>query len=305
MFIIIEGADKTGKTTLSNAIIEKFGSKYVHFGKPKKHPATEYAEYALENNGNLVLDRFYLGELVYGPLLRGKAGIDDVEFATIERILRKKQAILIQTTTNSALANKRLLVSTQDEAVNTTQNKLAAEGFRLVGATSNIQHHILYDGSTYENLAELLEKLAVLRAIVEPNQAKINKVCTGIGTPVGRKIVFVGEAVNKKVTWLNLPFDRGFSSKFLLDSFKAAGVPENKVYLCNADKLKKAEVDFLRNDPTVFVALGKKAEAKLKELNVSCYALPHPQWVKRFHWQTKDEYAKDIKSILVNNNDIL
>lgn len=298
MFIIIEGADKTGKTTLSDAIIKRFGSEYVHFGKPKKHPATEYAEYALANDGNLVLDRFYLGELVYGPLLRGKAGIDDVEFATIERILRKKQAILIQTTTNSTLANKRLLVSTQDEAVNTDQNVLAARGFTEVGKRSNIQHHILYDGSTYENLAELLNKLEALKNEVECDQVMIQEVCTGIGTAIGKKIVFVGEAVNKNATWLGLPFDKGFSSQFLLDSCQAAGVPEELVYICNADKLTSEEVEFLSRDKTTFVSLGKKADEKLDFLDVPHRVLPHPQYVKRFLWNSRDTYVADLKLIV-------
>jgi hypothetical protein len=297
VFIIIEGADKTGKTTLSNAIIERFGSEYVHFGKPKKHPATEYAEYALSNDGNLVLDRFYLGELVYGPLLRGKAGIDDVEFATIERILRKKQAILIQTTTNSKLANKRLLVSTQNEMVNTEQNIRAARGFTEVGKRSNIQHHILYDGSSYENLKELLTKLDGLKNEVERDQATIQTVCTGIGTSTGKKIVLVGEGVNKKVSWLGLPFDKGFSSQFLLEALKDAGIDEKLMYLCNADKITAQELEFLTRSKTLFISLGKKADARLNYFDIPHSALPHPQYIKRFQWKNKGQYAKDLKSI--------
>ena len=298
MFIIIEGADKTGKTTLSNAIVERFGCKYVHFGKPKKHPATEYAEYALSTNENLVLDRFYLGELVYGPLLRGKAGIDDVEFVTIERILRKKQAILIQTTTDVTLANKRLLVSTQDEAVNTDQNSLAIKGFAEVGKHSNVQHHILYDGSTRQNLADLLDRLESLKDEVERNQPKIQKLLSGIGTPIGKKIVLVGDTVNKNVTWLNLPFDRGVSSNFLLESLKDAGVPEKFVYITNADKLTAQEVDFLTRDQALFIALGRNADKKLKYLDIPHESVGHPQFVKRFFWKSRGDYAKEFKSII-------
>lgn len=298
MLIIIEGADKTGKTTLANAIVDKFGCKYVHFGKPKKHPATEYAEYALSISpkDNLVLDRFYLGELVYGPLLRGKAGINDVEFATLERILRTKQAILIQTITDSALANKRLKVSTQDEAVNEDQNTKAARGFKELIGRSNLQHQFLYDGSTYENLNVLLGQLESMKTIVERNQDIIPKVCTGIGTPAGKKIILVGEKVNKNVTWLNLPFDRGFSSEFLLNSLKAAGVPEKMIYLCNSDTINSHEVDFLTRDVTLFIALGKKAHEKLKFLNVPHVELAHPQYVKRFLWPLRDKYVAQLKA---------
>src|ERR1035437_10040840 len=302
MFIIIEGADKTGKTTLANAIVKGFGCKYVHFGKPTKYPATEYAEYALSVNGNLVLDRFYLGELVYGPLLRGKCGITPLEFVTLERILRLKQAIFIQTTTDVALANKRLAVSTQHEAVDNLQNEKAAFGFSQLQDVSKLQHVIKYDGSTKENLVDVLHQLSKLKFVVEKDQKAIRKVCPGIGSPVGSKIVFVGEAVNQRATWLNLPFDKGVSSQFLFDSFKAAGVPEDKVYICNADKLTEAEVEFLTEDKAVFVALGKKAEAKLKQLHVQgvnpCYALPHPQYIKRFDWPNRLDYVDDLKSIV-------
>lgn len=298
MFIIIEGADKTGKTTLSNAIVEKFGSKYVHFGKPKKYPATEYAEYALATNGNLVLDRYYLGELVYGPLLRGKCGITPLEFATLERILRLKQAILIQTTTDAALANKRLAVSTQEEAVDDLQNGKAALGFSLLRNRSKLQYVINYDGSTYKNLNKVLTQLAALKDEVERDQSTIRKLCTGIGTPVGKKIVFVGDQVNKNVTWLNLPFDRGVSSQFLFDSMEKAGVPEDQVYIVNASTLTKDEALFLRRTNALFIALGQKATRKLCEFEIRHDVLSHPQYFKRFHWNERDQYAKDIKRII-------
>jgi thymidylate kinase len=298
MFIIIEGADKTGKTTLSNAIRERFHSEYVHFGKPKKHPATEYAEYALSNDGNLVLDRFYLGELVYGPLLRGKCGISPLEFATLERILRLKQAILIQTTTDAALANKRLAVSTQHEAVDDLQNAKAALGFSQLRDRSKLQYVINYDGSSYANLDKVLDQLSALKNEVERDQTTIQKVCTGIGTPTGKKIVLVGEGVNKKVTWLGLPFDKGFSSEFLLESLKVAGIPEDLVYICNADKITAQELEFLTRSKTLFIALGKKADARLKYFDIPHAALPHPQYIKRFQWKNKGQYAKDLKSIV-------
>ncbi|MGH7974955.1 MAG: uracil-DNA glycosylase family protein [bacterium] len=298
MKLIIEGNDKSGKTTLANAIVDRFGCTYFHFGKPTKYPATEYAEAALKSPGNIVYDRFYLGELVYGPLLRGKVGITPLELVIIERILRLKQAILIQTTTDVTLANKRLLVSTQEEMVNQAQNVKAAKRFKKLLGKSNLQHVIQYDGSTRKNLNGVLDQLEVLKDVVEKDQSVIKKVCTGIGTPVGPKLVFVGEAVNKNVTWLGLPFDKGFSSQFLFDSFKSAGVPEEKVYICNADKVTSGEVEFLTCDKATFVALGKKADEKLKFLDVPHHSMPHPQYVKRFHWKEKEKYVEDFAAIV-------
>ncbi len=298
MLIIVEGADKTGKTTLCQAIVKKFGCRYIHFSKPKKRAANEYADLLLSPDEDRVCDRFHLGELVYAPILNRDTQLDDVEFVTIERLLRLKQAILIQTTTDSVLANKRLLVSTQYEAVDQRQNQLAAQGFKNVINRSNVKHIFKYDGSSYDNLNELLNKLAALKDEVERDQATIRNVCTGIGTPTGKKIVLVGEAVNQKVTWLGLPFDKGFSSQFLLDSLKAAGVPENLVYVCNADKLTAAEINFLTKDKTLFISLGKKADTRLSFLDVPHKVLPHPQYIKRFQWKNKGQYTKDLKNAI-------
>lgn len=298
MFIFVEGIDRSGKSTLCNAIVKRFGCEYRHFGKPGKQPATEYARYALAANGNVILDRFYLGELVYGPLLRGRCGIDDVELATIERILRLKQAILIQTVTDVALANKRLLLSDRIEAVDQTQNALAAKGFVSLRKHVNLQHHILYDGSTEQNLIEVLDKLELFKNKVERNQSLIQSVCTGIGTAVGKKIVLVGESVNKNVTWLDLPFDKGFSSQFLLNCLREASVDEKLVYVCNANKITTQELELLIRDKTLFISLGKKADARLKYFDIPHDALPHPQYVKRFQWKNRDQYAKDLRDIV-------
>lgn len=68
MIVIIEGCDRTGKSTLASKIALAIGGEVIHCGKPKTDDA--YAEYLemiaqLPSYKHYVFDRFYLGEYVY------------------------------------------------------------------------------------------------------------------------------------------------------------------------------------------------------------------------------------------------
>lgn len=292
MLIIVEGADKTGKTTLCKVIAKRFGYRYHHFGPPKKRPADEYIDFLLSLKQPTVCDRFHLGELVYGPMLRGKVGITPLELLTIERMLRLKRAILIHAATDMDVANERLAVSKQRELVDWTMNINASRLFEKVIAQTNVSTVFRYNGIAHEQLDLMLNVIERwLRLSDKPRGTKY----TGIGTTGGRKLVFVGEQVNKNITWRHLPFDKGLSSEFLAEAFEAAGILERFVYICNADKLTEAEAAALAGPTTRFISLGKKADKKLNEFGVQHAALPHPQWVKRFHYADKRFYAEDIR----------
>lgn len=291
MLIVIEGPDKTGKTTLAKAIAEQLGYEYVHFSAPKGSPADEYIDFLLKLKRPTVCDRFHLGELVYGPMFRGKAGITPLELVTIERVMRLKQTILIHAVTNMKLANQRLVHSTEHEVVDTRQNIAAAQGFAKVVPLTNAGPVIRYDGSSLDSINKIVDDLRKIQSSLSA-PAKYS----GIGTITGSKVVFVGEAVNKNVTWRNLPFDKGASSEFLLDIFQAAGVPEKAVYICNADKLTKQEaMNLSQGSRVTFVTLGKKAADKLSSFGIRHSELPHPQFVKRFHFNQKDSYAAEVR----------
>lgn len=107
--IIIEGPDGTGKTTLAKALCEGAGYAYRHEGPP---PAgvTAYQHYAgildrLEQP--TLLDRFHLGELVYGPLLRGKSGLSAIDARALQVLVEafNVQVILCMPPLPVALAN--------------------------------------------------------------------------------------------------------------------------------------------------------------------------------------------------------
>lgn len=71
--LIIEGIDGVGKTTLVE-YLEGYGMKKYHFDYDSKNMDlfTKYMRVLLEDNNKLVLDRSFISEMVYGPVIRNK-----------------------------------------------------------------------------------------------------------------------------------------------------------------------------------------------------------------------------------------
>ena len=84
MKIILEGAKGTGKTTLSKAL-EKKGFKVFHSSSETKNDL-DYHLNLLEQDGDCVLDRFSIGEVIY-PFLYSR--VPKITLEQMEQTLRK------------------------------------------------------------------------------------------------------------------------------------------------------------------------------------------------------------------------
>lgn len=94
---IFEGADLVGKTTMAHRLAARLTAEgldvaTLHFSPPKPgltgielylRPLQE----AMEGADAVVVDRFYLGEDVYGPMLRGASVLTAFDRETIEEFL--------------------------------------------------------------------------------------------------------------------------------------------------------------------------------------------------------------------------
>jgi thymidylate kinase len=298
VLIIIEGADKTGKTTLAKRLCERLKYDYAHFGAPGKNPAQEYANFLQTIERPVVCDRFLYGEQVYGPLLRGKTLITELQLKTLERLSRSKGAILIHACTPYLTVSERLKRD-GDNMITPEQNYHAYFDFERIISKANIPI-LKYQAANSNSADDFIDEV---RSVIEAARLQAitaSTVCTGIGTILGPKIVFVGEKLNDKVTWLGLPFDNGSSSQYLLECMRKANIDEKQVYLVNANTLTSEEVLFLRfNGCARFIALGNVASRRLLELGVIHAGLPHPQYWKRFKSNDKAAYIEAFKQGII------
>lgn len=106
--IVLEGSDGAGKTTVAKnleRIYSNMGHDVVmwHFGphSPDKTSIEEYFEplaewwdeHGEDHHYVLIIDRFHLGEKVYGPLMRGASRMSDDEQDAIDNLLNKIYAL--------------------------------------------------------------------------------------------------------------------------------------------------------------------------------------------------------------------
>lgn len=98
MICILEGENKTGKSTLAHYIEEHHGFRYIKVSQPG--PEGPYKEYtvilsSIKKGENVVIDRFHIGEEVYGPIYRGKSCLTSEQFQEIEKKINDLNGILI------------------------------------------------------------------------------------------------------------------------------------------------------------------------------------------------------------------
>ena len=92
MKFIIEGPSCAGKTTLAKRLVKLYKLKYYHEGPPPKNVnKLKYYSNKLEvyKNENFVLDRFAIGERIYGPLLRDDYDFNFKHWVTLQKLLIK------------------------------------------------------------------------------------------------------------------------------------------------------------------------------------------------------------------------
>jgi len=100
MIIILEGPDGSGKTTLANQLVLKYGLKYHHEGPPPLNPASATLYYTTKllmlSDSDVVIDRFAMGERVYGTIFRKNDRLGDrgwQEFRTLAERLKVVQIL--------------------------------------------------------------------------------------------------------------------------------------------------------------------------------------------------------------------
>lgn len=97
--IILEGIDGAGKSTLADALIEAspVPAHYLHRG-PLEGTVEDELIYPLQNipeNELLVTDRWHVGEMVYGPIYRGKSLVAGEYNSIIESLLWDMNAVKV------------------------------------------------------------------------------------------------------------------------------------------------------------------------------------------------------------------
>lgn len=124
LVIIIEGCNKSGKTTLVNYIKEWFPEKLfevIKCSQPKNGDAfNEYRnilEWIKKNpNKNYIIDRFHFGSFVYGPIYRGENDFSLDKFVEIELMIEELNYLFILAIANKSFIKKKFIEEKEEFA---------------------------------------------------------------------------------------------------------------------------------------------------------------------------------------------
>jgi hypothetical protein len=324
MFIVIEGTDASGKTSLIEAIANEIKQRHAgknfmqfHKGRPLEETrrwvlkdyvnSVEHINWSQDCNG--LSDRWHWGEITYAPKYRphtnmdgfgllGKAGWRWVELFLMSRGVASfwlyQPLDVIQ----------RRLESRGDEFVKVDDLKEILDNYLAASAVSvSLIEQLTPPADSIEQVPELARHIVnVAEAMSEIVRPILTRYPTYIGSPTP-KVLLVGDKRNiteEHGEETKLPFMPVDSNS---GSFLLSAIPTELWPKCGIVNAADIDVDGLYDlwedlgSPRV-IALGRNAEKGIMSAGIpsSEYdVLPHPQHVKRFNYKNSLEYGQAIQ----------
>lgn len=295
--IILEGPDGSGKSTLAGRLAEVI----QHRGPPGSDDLFREMQRALQADAYAVHDRLFHGELVYGPVLRGRSRLTPYQARYLEYTAATYGALVVWCDADPADLQRR-----GDPIYQTVLPEELRRRYDEVRRWSRLPF-VCYNSS--------LERVDDVVKIVNNLAGGRDWPHRGVGTqsPVA---VLVGEAwpgrwpAPDDAAWQTepyaqaRPFDGSPSGRLLLSALDATNWGPGTLYLTNGRKqwtrnsirALRLEVESLVGEPPL-IALGKEAQRELRVAGlVSRVAavVDHPQWVNRFHREKSEAYAEQL-----------
>ena len=161
MFIVVEGPDNVGKSTLIKNLKDQFNDitfHTLHYSNVKQPSSDEFIKYSAKmykemfdlmffvstkEKSGVICDRSHLGELVYGPVYRGYSGdyVLDIErsFKHIKPVWDNLVLITLYDEPENLIAREDGLSFSTD----LEKKKTEIENFKAAHEKSLIQHKML------------------------------------------------------------------------------------------------------------------------------------------------------------------
>lgn len=316
LLILLEGVDGGGKSTLADALTKAYRKRQpdgsvtlLKKGQPELGVSgiDEY-ELPLEDldlrakilttDHLVIMDRWHVGERIYGPLYRGVSRLTDGEILHVELLL-------------TSLNTVKVLVQPQDWSEVARRLRRRGEDFLKPEHVHSVHrcyesHASKYgyrraDSSQVDNLLQSAEMYADDQAA-----PSLTQLPGFLGNPWATRLL-VGDRRNSSLSYVEATHKRAFtptnragSSSYLLDSMIRAGLSQN-IGLVNAYE-DGIDVNLVKTLSEVHVskvvALGAMASTKLTDLGIEHATVPHPQWWRRFRHKDMQGYVDLLRGEL-------
>lgn len=303
--VILDGPDCAGKTMAATTALRDLEATRFHHGPylGETKIAHYYASsltYQMRMEENVIMDRSWLSEPIYGGVMRG--GNNRISVAhrrMLERLAWSTRSVTVIALPPWDTIHGCYMKRKADEYLNQIE-KLEAVYNKFQSAMLDYDLPTMvynWEGENQRNLTERVYDLA-------PNY----NMGPGIGHwHPGESILIVGDRPSPRTKFDNaskgahLPFvsfKEDGCSGWLAEQLEEAKIPESKLYWVNAHGIHgKAQlpafVGFLQ--PRKIIALGRSAAQWCHRFRLPHEKIPHPQFWKRFHYNERYPLLEVLK----------
>lgn len=304
MIIVLEGPDLAGKTTVAQWLQAELTkrsitSTYIKRGPIRADPMTEYLrplDVTLTDPTEhcLILDRWHVGELIYGPLLRGRSELTVPQANYIEMVLQSLGCAFIHVTAPIFDLENRWDIRGDSLIKREWLSRITDAYWDYVSMRSNWR-------SVYAS--EVTQTSSPLPRPPTSPYPGTERGGWYIGPQDPAVLLLGDERADHTFVWPFVP-NRATSGHWLMGALHESDVDHMRVGIVNACELSPEGLITLwgiLNCPPV-VTLGRNAERAWRVADAGQHAdqtyLHHPQYQRRFHYRSFAEYGEQIKKVM-------
>lgn len=282
-FIILEGPDGSGKTTLARSLNER-GYKYIRNGPPTEEEERDPLGWWIRQllavgDEKVVFDRLHLSHLIYGSTMRGQCESNETHELLLERYINAIGGQVVLCLPPWRIVFKNWLDNIPAEYVQ------SPDKLRII---YELYLELLYKRRPYlwfDYTRQRLKQFTSSLIVAENYMLREGYV----GSPAAR-FVFVGERCTDET---KLPFmSMKGSAGYLHECIMAAGYEEHEIAFTNAVSPTGYTTN-LGDMKASYIALGNVARQALNDQLVSCTTIEHP----RYQHESDNDYIEKLRKI--------
>ena len=163
--IVLEGADGTGKSTLAAQLATRLAAQQLHLGPPGPRGAYQECMDAIASSEgrDTVIDRLHWGELIYGPIYRGRSMLEGWGRWDIDRALTSRGALMVHCDGHNPDVIERVRTRGDDYVQLKHVPRILGE-YRYVANTSRVPVYRLGGFATDEDIMNIIVLAQALAA---------------------------------------------------------------------------------------------------------------------------------------------
>lgn len=332
--IILEGGDSSGKTTLAEAFKKKYPNSHYLHGVPFADCFTEHLKMLkeairLSRQKLVIVDRHWISEQVYGPVVRGRSQYD-LAGRCFDRMWRTHAAVYVMCVPKDMLKQHARWKS--DRVTGRPEYCTAEQALKVMSRYHALMHKsgCAPDEEIYVNLLTCNGQFSsrdgvhlydmhvddteravddVSRAVFQRRQRQITPVLDGrmpnfVGYRPTLATLFVGEELSPRAPapWPFFWDDSNSAATYLNKAIQHLHLNEASLGFTNAKAAASsgslsAVLSQLPRGLKI-IALGRKAEKALNTIGREHSHIEHPQWVRRFIGGNSVWYADKLSKVL-------